>query len=194
MPRGEEPDVRSAEIERIADRLAFADDDVGAHRARRLDEAKRHGFGEHGDEQRAIAMAGFRNLRQIAQIAEDVGRLHDDARERVVDARDEIFNGANVRRHGLDFVFGKARDGAHDLGVMRMQPARKKRLAPLRQTMRHEHGFGGRGGAVIHGGVGDIHACQQQRPGSGTRRDIAACPGRFRADRACSSSGIPSVE
>ena len=31
---GEEPDVRSAELQPDADRLAFADDDVGAHLSR----------------------------------------------------------------------------------------------------------------------------------------------------------------
>ena len=36
------PDIGSAEIQRVADRLAFADDDVGAHRARRLQQAERH--------------------------------------------------------------------------------------------------------------------------------------------------------
>ena len=55
--RREEADIRAAEIQAVADRLAFADDDVGAHLARRLDEAERDGLGEDGDEQRALRPA-----------------------------------------------------------------------------------------------------------------------------------------
>ena len=60
LARGEEADVRSAEGERVADRLAFADDDVRALRARRLDGAKRHDLGEDGDEQGAARRAPSR--------------------------------------------------------------------------------------------------------------------------------------
>ena len=52
--RGEEADIGAAEIQRVADPLALADDDVGALRARRLEQPERHHLGEDGDEQRAV--------------------------------------------------------------------------------------------------------------------------------------------
>ena len=51
--RREQADIGPAEVQRVADRLAFADHDVGAHRARRRDQAERDGLGEHRDQQRA---------------------------------------------------------------------------------------------------------------------------------------------
>ena len=60
LPRGEEADIGPAEIQRVADRLALADDDVGALRAGRLDQPERHDLGEDGDEQRAVLRAPSR--------------------------------------------------------------------------------------------------------------------------------------
>ena len=77
--RGEQADVGAAEIQRIADRLALADDDVGAHLAGRLHQAERHGLGEHGDQQRAVGVAGLGDRREVAQVAEHVRLLDDDA-------------------------------------------------------------------------------------------------------------------
>ena len=57
-------------------------------------------------------------------------------------------------------VAGRARDGAHDRAILRMQAAGEHRLPPPCQAVGHEHGLGGRGRAVIHGGVGDLHAGQ----------------------------------
>ena len=58
---GEETDIGAAEAERHADRLAFADRNVGAHFAGRLHEAERDDFGEHGDEQRALGVGSVAN-------------------------------------------------------------------------------------------------------------------------------------
>ena len=57
-----------------------------------------------------------------------------------------------------DLVAGEMRDRAHDLRIMRMQPAREHGLAPLGDAMRHQRRLGAGGRAVIHGGVGDLHA------------------------------------
>ena len=43
-----------------------------------------------------------------------------------------------------------------------MQVAGQNGLAPLGHPVRHQHGFGRRGGAVVHGGVGDLHGCQHR--------------------------------
>ena len=49
---------------------------------------------------------------------------------------------------------------AHDGAILRMQAAGEHRLPPPGQAVGHQHGLGGRGRAVIHGGVGDLHAGQ----------------------------------
>ena len=76
---GEEADIGAAEIQRIADRLALADDDVGAHFARRAQSAERDSLGEDGDQQRALGLSGRLDRREIAQIAEKIRALDDDA-------------------------------------------------------------------------------------------------------------------
>ena len=53
---------------------------------------------------------------------------------------------------------------SHDLGVVRMQPAREHRLAALGDAVRHQHRLGGAGRAVVHRGVRHLHA--------GERRDL----------------------
>ena len=53
LARREQADIGAAEVQRVADRLALADDDVGAHLARRLQQAERHRLGDHHDQQRA---------------------------------------------------------------------------------------------------------------------------------------------
>ena len=45
---GEEPDMRPAEIECVADRLSLRGNDVGAHRAGRLDRAERDDLADGG--------------------------------------------------------------------------------------------------------------------------------------------------
>jgi len=72
-------DIGPAEAQRIADGLAFADDDVGAHLAGRAQRAQRHDLGEHGDQQRAPFVRDLRDGRQVARIAEEIRALDDDA-------------------------------------------------------------------------------------------------------------------
>ena len=91
-------------------------------------------------------------------------------------------SGAAVAAQRLD-------DGA----VVRMQAAGQHRLLAARDALRHQHGFGAGGGAVVHGGVGDIHAGQQRDLGLELEQISAACLARSRADRACSWSGIRSA-
>ena len=94
---------------------------------------------------------------KVAQVAEEVRRLHDDAGHRVVDRGEKVLGRADVRRQRDDLVAGHARERAHDLGILRVQPARQHGLAALRHAMRHQHRLAGAGRAVIHRGVRDLH-------------------------------------
>ena len=79
--RREQAHIRPAEIQRIADRLAFAANDVRAHGAGRFDQAERHAFGKRRHHQRASAARGFADLGEIGDRAEHVRRLHDHGRD-----------------------------------------------------------------------------------------------------------------
>ena len=91
LARGEQADIGSAEIEAVADGLAFAGDDVGALRARRLEKTQRHDFRHHRDQQRALGMGGLGDGTQIADQAEHVRALHHHAGGVIVDQRGDIF-------------------------------------------------------------------------------------------------------
>ena len=72
-------------------RLAFGRDDVGALRARRLDQAERHDLGHDRDQQRALGVRRLGDGLQIADQAEHVGALHHDAGGLLVDQRGDVF-------------------------------------------------------------------------------------------------------
>ena len=79
-------------------RLAFRRHDVGALRARRFQQAQRHDFGHHRDQQRALGMGGIGDGAQIADQAEHVRRLHHHAGGFVVDQGDDVFGAARRDR------------------------------------------------------------------------------------------------
>ena len=79
--------MRSAEVERVAERLAFGRDDVRPHLARRANGAQRHDFGHYDDEQRAGVVADSRELGIIADLAVKIGVLDDDAGGIAIDER-----------------------------------------------------------------------------------------------------------
>jgi hypothetical protein len=106
-----EPDIRPAERQRIADRLAFAHDDVGAHLAGRRDEAERHDLGDDGDQQRAdgVRLLGDRPSNRAG--AEHVGRSAPPRRRRlVVDRREDILGALRRRRQRDDLIDPTCRD------------------------------------------------------------------------------------
>ena len=84
---GEQADVGAAEVEADADRLAFADHDVGAHFAGRLEQAERDRLGHHHDQQRALGVGGVGERLEVGDPAEDVGILHHHRAGLAVDAR-----------------------------------------------------------------------------------------------------------
>ena len=100
---------------------------------------------------------------QIAGAAEDAGILHDDAGGLGVDVLDELRVRRGRQRH--DLMLGIAADGLDHGAVMRMQIAEQHRFLPPRDAVRHQHGLGGRGRAVIHGGVGHLHAGERRHLG-----------------------------
>ena len=74
LAAGEEADVRAAERERQAERLALGDDDVGAVRARRAVEREADGIG--GDDvERAGIVRGLAQRAASVDAAEEVGLL-----------------------------------------------------------------------------------------------------------------------
>ena len=79
LAAGEQAEIGPAELEPVADRLAFADDDVGPHLAGRADQPERDRFGHDGDQQRAGGVGGLGERRQVGDMAENVGVLDDDA-------------------------------------------------------------------------------------------------------------------
>ena len=99
---------------------------------------------------------------EVTQIAEDVGVLDDDAGGLVIDLGEDVLACGDVRRQGHDLIAGHGGEGAHDLGVVRMQAARQQGLFALRHAVGHQHGLAGAGRAVIHRGVGDLHAGQRR--------------------------------
>lgn len=161
---GEEAEVRPAEAEPAADRLAFAHHDIDTHRAGRTDRAEGDGFRHHGDQQRALLVAARGKLREVGDMAEEVGVLHDDAARLVVDGGEQrgdvVARGAfGERRHGADhFVVGEMRECLRDRDVVRMEARRQQRLRAAGDAARHEDRLHASGRAVIHRGVRHIHA------------------------------------
>src|SRR5208337_678263 len=119
-----EPNIRTAEIQAIADRLAFARDNIGAHRSRRLDKAERDSLGEHRDEKRALCLAARGHVRKIAEIAEEIRALHNNAGSFIVDKSAEILGCEDIGWKHQSLFTGHLRIGAHGLGVMRMESPR----------------------------------------------------------------------
>ena len=68
--------------------------------------------------------------------------------------------GIGVER--VDLSAAVAAQRLDDGAVVRVQAAGEHGLLAARDAVRHQHGLGGGGGAVVHGGVGDLHAGEQR--------------------------------
>src|SRR5262249_9679578 len=115
---GEEAEMRAAEIERVAERLALGRDDGGPHLARRANGAKRQDLGHDDDEQRAGLVTDLRELRVVPNLPKEIGGLHDDAGGVAADLLSELL-AAQRRRLGGYFEADKASIGLAHLAVMR---------------------------------------------------------------------------
>ena len=152
----------------------FARDDIGAHRARRLDQAERHGLGEPP---RSAARPWRAPLRRWG-----AGRVSMPNTSGFCTTTQAVSSSISAARSSALPGDGGAvtslppcqarRIGAHRLGIMRMQTARQTSLAALGYAARHQHGLGGRGRAVIHRGVRDLHAGEQRHLGLEFEQDL----------------------
>ena len=182
MPRagGEEAEMRAAEAHRIADRLAFRRHDVGPHLPGRLERAQRHDLGDDDHQQRPLRMGGFGELREVPDIAEQVGILDDDAGGVGVDPRCQVLAAGWRGRPGLECEALEARQGRGRVAVMRVEVAGDHRLRAPCDAVRHHHRLGRGGRAVIHGGVGDLHAGEQAHLGLELEQVLQRALGDFR--------------
>src|SRR4029077_21120830 len=87
----EQPDMRSAEVERIAERLALGGDDVPPHLARGAYGAEGQDLGDRDDQQGAGLVADARKPGVVPDFAEKVGVLPHDAGGVAIDEPTEIF-------------------------------------------------------------------------------------------------------
>ena len=192
LARGEQADIGPAEIQRIADGLAL--------RRRRCPRPCRRAI-PPGPATRISVTTTISSAPALWQASAsapngrgDRRRNRGSAPRRRRSRRRSAGRDPRPARAGIAGRRSRSRWNrawvSHDLAVMRdaarptatALPRRVTRLAIITASARG-------GGAVIQRGVGHLHAGQQRRPGSGTRTDIAACPGRFPADRACRRSG-----
>ena len=96
FPRRHESEVRAAERERQAEALAFAGDDVGAHRAGRLQQPERERVDrEHGE--RADLVRRLDEVGQVVQAAEEVRVLHEHGGRRCRSASSRTRRGRRRR-------------------------------------------------------------------------------------------------
>ena len=160
-PAGEQPEVRPAEAERRAERLALANHHVGAVLPRRTHQPRRHGVERH-EQQRPGAIGHLARACEVLEAAEVVGVLHEDggghavvgiAREPVGDVEgDEVVAGADGER-------------VQHLAPRRVHASRHPdRLAPRRRD-REVDGLDARAGPVVERRVRHLGARQaaQQR-------------------------------
>ena len=158
---GEQAEVRTAEAHRIAQRLAFGGHDVGPHGARRPQRAEGDDLRDHDDQQRALGVRGFCQIREVGEIAEQVGILDHDAGGVGVNAGCQVLAAWRLRWGAVEREALKTGQRRRGVAVMRVQVAGDHRLRAARDPVGHHDRLGGGGGAVIHRGVGHFHAGQQ---------------------------------
>ena len=159
---GEQADVRSAELQSDADRLALADDDVGAHFARRLDQAERDRLGHHRDQQCAAAWPPRRSRsdRRSGRGCRDTGRRRSWFRLSIAPRAPPSVAASSPGSPSTSVSPVKWAIVRADAAIMRVKAARQHRLAPLGDAPRHRDRFPAGGRAVVHRGIGDIGAEQ----------------------------------
>ena len=176
---GEQAHIRPAEIQTVADGLAFRRHNIRALRAGRLQQTQRYDFRHHRDQQRALGMSRLGDGPQVADQAEHIRRLHHHTGGILVDQSDDVLGLARRDRDAGDGA-EQARHRLHRLGIMGMQAARQDRLAAFGDALGHQHRFGGGGGTVIERGVGHLHAGQQRHLGLELEQILQRALGDFR--------------
>ena len=119
------------------------------------------GFGEGDDEKRTFTLHKRRDFFELFEKAEEVGRLHDDGGDLIGKLALEI-----VQIETAGFGVGEFFDrnalvlggGFEDFAIFGMNGAGDENFVALGDAHGHHGGFGNGGRAVVHGGVGDVHA------------------------------------
>ncbi|MNE03541.1 hypothetical protein D3C80_960470 [compost metagenome] len=171
---GEVGGVRAAEAQRHAEALGAAQGDVGTELAGRGQQGQGQQVGGH----RHQGVGGVEALHQCA-VVEDVA-----VGGRVLQQGAEVGTGvgdlALVADHYLD-PQGLGTGDQHVEGLRVAVDGREEgRRLVLRQALAEGHGFGGGGGLVEQGGVGDLHAGQVADQGLEVQQGFQAALGDFR--------------
>ena len=135
----EQADIGPAELQPDADRLALADDDVGAHLARRLDQPQRDRLGHHRDQQCPRSVRRLGDRREVGDAAKDVGILHDHRAGILVDAGDQPLGIAlrgQLGRRDCKRVAGELGHRLAHRDIMRVKARRQDRLGAARDDRR----------------------------------------------------------
>ena len=158
---GEHAQARAAEGARDTEALALAAGDVGALAAGALEYAEGQGLAEACHQKGSGRVRPVGEPGEFLDAAEEVGRLHGDGRE-IPGVGEGSRVGYPVRAEG-NFAHldpGGRKVGPHHPAVERVHGARHGHLRPPRDPHGHEQRLGQGGGAVVHGGVGHLHAEQ----------------------------------
>ena len=157
----EHTEVRPTEAHRHAEPLPFADDEIGAEPARRLEHAQVHGIGDD-HQQGARRVGDVRGGGDVLETAVEVRALDDERRRLRRDEllrRDEVGDAVRCRRVAqADARPLAVRDG--HAAVERVHAAREDDFVPLGDGVGHQRRLGQGGGAVVDGRVRHVHARQ----------------------------------
>ena len=160
---GKKANIRSAELKTNADRLAFANNDVGTHFARRLDRTECDGFGHDSDKQCAVIVGFGCNRREIRDPAQYIRILDDDAACFGVNGCQKPLAVGLGRQFGHGGIEPVAREFRHRFGkadIMGMKPGGEDRLLPVGHATGHADRFPAGRRSVVHGCIGNVAAEQ----------------------------------
>jgi hypothetical protein len=141
--------------------LALAHHNIGAHGAGGLDRTQGDNLRADGDQQRSGGVCALGKAAQIVQVTIEIGRLHHDAGNPLIEQALQVLAARGRRRGDDDLIARHARHGLDGFPVVRMQVAGQHRTTPFAQPMRHQYRFGGGRRAVVHGSIGHFHVGEQ---------------------------------
>ena len=163
---GDDAEVRAAEVERDAQRLALAGGDVRAVLAGRGEDRERHGLDDR-HEQRTGRVGEAADGRHVLEQPEDVRLGDDHAGDRVLGVGEQPLQrlevgGAGERpvtdeRDLVGLEAGPVGVGRERLAVVRVDAARDEQPLAARRAAGHERRLGGRGAAVVVRRGHDVH-------------------------------------
>ena len=162
---GHDAQVRAAEGQGQAQRLALGHGDVRAHFAGRPDQGLEHRVG--GDDGHGLGLtAGGEQFREVVDGAEEIRVLHQQGGGVAVDGPLEALDvgPAVLVGHGDEFQVQVGRVGAEHDPVDGVQRFGDDDLAAFGFAHGHHQGLVQGGAAVVYRGVGALHS---QQPGHG---------------------------